>query len=149
MTRIAPEIRAYRPDDNTALTEIWHEASRIAHGFLGKETLLAHRKLVSETYLPGAETWVACVDTVPVGFLGLLEDFIGGLFISPEWQGQGIGQALVLHGLSLRSCLRLDVYAANEAALRFYLRMGFRETERRPRDKEGLPFEEISLILAR
>ncbi|MDV7141621.1 GNAT family N-acetyltransferase [Tropicimonas sp. TH_r6] len=149
MTSSVPDIRRYRAEDNAALTEIWHRASAISHGFLGAQTLLAHRQLVSEIYLPRAETWVAWLDGDPVGFLGLLDDFIGGLFIAPERQGQGIGQALLCHGLTLKGRLCLDVYAANEGAVRFYLRMGFVETARRKQDKEGLPFEEISMCLAR
>ena len=147
MTKPTLNIRAYEPRDNAALTKIWHEASSIAHGFLSAEKLLEHRQLVAEVYLPQAETWVACLDGKPVGFLGLMDNFIGGLFVSPDAQGIGVGQALVRHGQSLKGTLHLDVYAQNERTVGFYQKMGFKETKRSPVDKEGLPFEEISMTL--
>ncbi len=147
MTSSNLEIRAYEAQDNAALTEIWHDASIIAHSFLGAETLLEHRRLVSDVYLPQAETWVACLNGAPVGFIGLMENFMGGLFVAPEAQGRGVGPALVRHGPALKGVLHLDVYARNARTVRFYRRMGFEETERRPTDKAGLPFEEISMTL--
>lgn len=141
-------IRPYAAEDNGALTEIWYRASTVAHGFLGDETLVAHRQRVSEIYLPQAETWVACLDGRPVGFLGLIDNVIGGLFVSPDAQGSGVGRALVAHGLALKGTLRLDVYALNHVAHSFYKRLGFVDVDRRPNDKEGLPFEEISMTLS-
>ncbi len=140
-------IRGYKAADNTPLTDIWFAASQIAHGFLGAETLLAHKQLVSDIYLPQAETWVAELNGKPVGFLGLLENHIGGIFVDPACQGQGIGRKLIAHGLSIRSELTLDVYARNAATHEFYRKLGFVETSRRDQDAQGLPFEEISMLL--
>lgn len=148
MTHSPLEIRPYRADDNAALTQIWYAASRIAHGFLGDETLARHRRLVAETYLPQVETWVACSGDQPVGFLGLIDSYIGGLFVAPDAQGMGVGRALIAHGLCLKGRLDLDVYTANRGALGFYTNLGFQEVDRRPQDKEGLPFEEVTLHLS-
>lgn len=147
MKNISIDIRPYVADDNTVLTDIWHSASQISHNFLGEESLLQHRLLVSEIHLPQAETWVACLDGRPVGFLGLMDHFIGGIFVSPDMQGRGIGKALIAHGLKLKGSLDLDVYALNQRTFDFYKKQGFVETARRPQDKQGLPFEEISMRL--
>lgn len=149
MTTHSLSFRPYEAADNAVLTEIWHAASTLAHPFLGEARLLAHRKLVSELYLPEAETWVACLDGKPVGFIGLLECYIGGIFVAPDVQGQGIGQALIAHSLSLKPHLDLDVYGRNQRSCDFYKQLGFKEVARRPTDKEGLPFEEISMRLTR
>jgi putative acetyltransferase len=148
MNRTELEIRPYRADDNAVLTTVWLDASRIAHDFLGEAKLKEQSKLVSEIYLPQAETWVACLNGEPVGFLGLLDNYIGGLFVSPEAQGRGIGQAMIAQGLKLKGSLTLDVYARNLRTVAFYEKQGFVETDRRPTDKEGLPFEEISMSLS-
>lgn len=149
MTNNSLKIRPYEAEDNAVLTDIWYSASKVAHHFLGEDKLLEHRSLVSELYLPKAETWVACLDGNPVGFIGLMDNFVGGIFVSPEAQGKGVGQALIAYGLELKGSLNLDAYAINARTCKFYKRLGFVETDRRSTDKEGLPFEEISMCLSK
>ncbi|AUQ54775.1 GNAT family N-acetyltransferase [Phaeobacter sp. HS012] len=148
MTNGSLTIRPYDTEDNAVLTDIWYSASRVAHHFLGEGKLQEQRSLISKLYLPQAETWVACIDGAPVGFMGLMNNFVGGIFVSPEAQGKGVGQALIAYGLELKGGLNLDVYALNTRTCEFYKRLGFVETDRRSTDKEGLPFEEISMYLS-
>ena len=80
MKNADPSIRAYdEATDLHALSAIWFEASRLAHAFIGEQRLSEQRILIEEKYLPNAETWVACLDGAPVGFISLLDTFIGGL----------------------------------------------------------------------
>ncbi|KQZ95750.1 acetyltransferase [Rhizobium sp. Root564] len=139
------KIRRYRPVDNTPLSSIWYEASVQAHAFLGEERLSQQRALVQAAYLPQAETWVACVNETPVGFIGLIDNFIGGLFVSPHYQGKGIGAALLAHAFRLKGNLSLTVYADNQAAHRFYHHHGFHDVSRHSVDDEGLPFPIIRM----
>lgn len=139
------EIRRYRPADNIPLSSIWYEASVRAHAFLGEERLAQQRALVQTTYLPQAETWVACVDETPAGFIGLIDGYIGGLFVSPACQGKGIGAALLGHAFRLKGNLSLTVYADNETAHRFYRHRGFHDVSRHPVDDEGLPYPIIRM----
>lgn len=145
MTQSDILIRAPRPGDHARLSAIWYAASREAHGFLGEDRLRAQRKLIETQYLPGSELWLACRQDRPVGFIGLLGAFIGGLFVAPEQQGQGIGRALVAHAAGLKGQLELEVYSANARACAFYRGLGFVEISRRPDDDEGLPFETLRL----
>lgn len=138
-------IRPYRPSDQQLLSSIWFEASMTAHAFLGEQRLRQQQKLIEDIYLPQAETWVACLKDEAVGFIGLIDTFIGGLFVSPSCQGQGIGKALVCHALRLKQELALNVYVANDDACQFYLRQGFQEIARNPVDDEGLPFPIIRM----
>jgi ribosomal protein S18 acetylase RimI-like enzyme len=81
------------------------------------------------------------------GFISLMEDFIGGLFVSPRHQGYGIGRLLVAHALALKGQLQLEVYTANDRACAFYRALGFEEVSRRPCDDQGLPFENAQMLL--
>ncbi|MGO3741367.1 GNAT family N-acetyltransferase [Kerstersia sp.] len=148
MTPSAIHIRAYEAADLPCLSAIWFEASRRVHGFLGEARLAAQRQLIEDSYLPKAETWVACQAGQAVGFIGLLDNFIGGLFVDPAAQGGGVGQALMAHALRLKGPLELEVYAANTQALRFYQRLGCAETGRQAEDSEGLPFAVVQLRYA-
>ncbi|MDZ3830979.1 MAG: GNAT family N-acetyltransferase [Sphingopyxis sp.] len=140
-------IRAYQAADKDELSSIWYRASLKAHNFLGEETILEQRKLIEDVYLEKAENWVACVDGKPIGFVGLLDNFIGGLFIDPDVQGRGAGRALVAHARALKGELSLEVYTANTGACAFYNALGFREISRRPEDDHGLPFENMLMRL--
>lgn len=134
-------IRRYEPADLNEMARIWLEASRVGHPFLDAAVLQRQFELVRDIYLPQAETWVAYDGTAPVGFIGLLDNFIGGLFVDPVKHGTGAGRALVEHAAALKGPLNVDVYALNVAALGFYRRLGFIERSRLPTDAEGLPFE--------
>lgn len=149
MSHMDTIIRAYSPSTDTAsLSDIWLQASILAHAFIGEERLLEQQGLIETEYLPNAETWVACREGQPVGFISLIDSFIGGLFVAPDQQGHGIGRALITHALSLKGTLMLEVYTGNEQAMRFYEALGFREQSRRATDDSGLPFENAQMLLA-
>lgn len=146
---MAIEIRAYEASDLHTLSAIWFDASLLAHPFLGETRLREQRTLIEAVYLPQAEIWVARLGGAPVGFIGLLDASIGGLFVAPAMQGHGIGRALVEHALALKGALDLEVYADNRDACAFYTQLGFEEVSRRDEDDEGLPFANILMRATR
>ena len=146
MTNNQITIRPYHAaTDLKPLSTIWLDASRIAHAFIGIERLLEQQHLIEEQYLPNAQTSVACLSGKPVGFISLLDTFIGGIFVSPHHQGKGIGRALIAHALAEKGELTLEVYAENGQAMRFYQGLGFVELSRREVDDSGLPFANVRM----
>ena len=145
MIQIPNEIRPIRAEDTDALINIWLVASRISHHFLGVERLLLQAEQVRDIYLKQAENWVIIHDGKPAGFIGLVGQFIGGLFVDPNIQGKGLGRQLLVHALGLKKALELEVYALNTQAHNFYLRNGFVEIARFAEDDEGLPFTVIHM----
>ena len=144
----ACDIRPYMPEDAPRLLAIWRAASETAHFFFTAEQLDAQQRLVADVYLAKAEIWVAVRDDEPVGFIGLLDSFVCGLFVAPEVQRSGVGRALVAHALALRGgVLALEVYARNLGALAFYRRLGFVESGRRATDDNGLPFTLVRMAI--
>ncbi|ETA49910.1 GNAT family N-acetyltransferase [Ponticoccus alexandrii] len=141
-------IRSYDAATDLAnLSAIWLDASLMAHPFIGKPRLMEQQKLIEGEYLPNSETWVACHGDRSVGFISLLGDFVGGIFIAPDWQGRGIGRRLIDHALRQKGALSLEVYTRNEQAMRFYSALGFREVSRRAVDDLGYPYENARLHL--
>ncbi|MGZ9811229.1 GNAT family N-acetyltransferase [Pseudoroseicyclus sp. H15] len=140
-----------RPFDAAAdlktLSNIWFEASLRAHPFIGEKRLTKQRRLIEDEYLPKAETSVACLAEGPVGFISLLGTFVGGIFVAPGRQGLGLGRKLIAHALARKGELTLEVYTANEQAVRFYDELGFREVSRRDVDDFGFPFPNATLRL--
>ncbi|MDM7970081.1 MAG: GNAT family N-acetyltransferase [Paracoccaceae bacterium] len=131
--------------DTDTLVEIWLRASLQAHAFLGPQRLRAQQHLIRATYLPMARTSVACLGTVPIGFISLLDEHIGGLFVAPDMHRHGIGRRLIAQAKQQHKRLSLDVYSANTQAMRFYRALGFQESARHPHDAQGLPFETATL----
>ncbi|WDZ78898.1 GNAT family N-acetyltransferase [Ensifer adhaerens] len=138
-------IRRWCPEEGERLLAIWLAASRIGHPFLGEARLVEQQQVVRDTYLPMADNWVAEIDGQVVGFIGLIENFIGGLFVDPDVLGAGIGRALVGDAAARLGQLDVSVYADNRAAVAFYLRLGFAETARKATDDEGLPFAVVEM----
>ncbi|MCL7997297.1 GNAT family N-acetyltransferase [Brucella sp. 21LCYQ03] len=147
MKNMSITIRTYQAADKQTLSSIWYRASLEAHAFLGSDLLSKQQKLIEDVYLDKAETWVAILNDKPVGFIGLLDCFIGGLFVDPSAQGQGIGCSLIEHALNLKGELFLEVYADNKQACRFYTHLGFQEVSCRAEDDNGLPFANIQMQL--
>lgn len=140
-------IRPYEARDRDQTLSIWLAASRVGHPFLGEEILAEQQVLVRDVYLPNAETWVADDHGQVVGFIGLLGDFVGGLFVAPERHGSGVGRNLIEHAFGLKGALTVEVYAANPIAPDFYRRCGFVEIGRKDHDDEGRPFPLIRMRL--
>ncbi|GHC78054.1 GNAT family N-acetyltransferase [Limoniibacter endophyticus] len=133
--------------DVDKLSDIWLDASLAAHPFIGELRLLEQRQLIEEKYLPNSETWVACIGREPVGFISLIDTFIGGIFVAPDHQEEGIGRRLISYAFDLKGELSLEVYTLNYRAVQFYTTLGFQEVSRRATDDEGLPFENALLRL--
>jgi len=133
----AVRIDQFQPHEAEHLLAIWLVASRLGHPFLSEEDLAAQRDLVRDVYLPQAETWVIRRGDEIAGFIGLLDNFIGGLFIDPVLHGQGLGRALIDHARRLKGRLAVEAYEANASAVGFYRQCGFVEVGRRERDDEG------------
>jgi len=59
------------------------------------------------------------------GIVSLIGNEVGAIFVHPDYQGRGIGRALMDHVASLRDYLYLDVFEENAVGRRFYDRYGF------------------------
>ena len=134
-------IRAYRPADLEAVADCWLRASRVGHPFLSDEELARQQALLRSTYLPQAQSWVVEERGRVIGFISLMEAFIGGLFVSPQAHGRGIGRSLIEHVGRSRPRLSVEVYLDNPIAPAFYRRCGFRPVGGTRYDDEGWPLE--------
>jgi putative acetyltransferase len=131
-------IRPYVGADLESLIEVWYEASLVAHPFLSAEFLAAERREIAKVWMPIAETIVYEDHGHVVGFLSLVGDEVGAIFVHPEHHGRGIGRALMDRARAARPVLELDVFEANTIGRRFYDAYGFRFVRRHVHDMTGL-----------
>ena len=130
MRRRECHIRKYRLNDKDRLVAIWRSASALAHPFLDGAFMDREEIALRTQYLTAAEIWVCEVDGLAVGFVALIGEEIGGLFLEPVCHGRGLGRAMVDFTLALRGRLDVEVFERNAIGRRFYRRCGFVEMAR-------------------
>lgn len=127
MPRAGSAIRPYRTADLEDVLRVWLDASRIAHPFLSAEFLVAERETIRNVHLPSAESLVWVEAGQVRGFISLLGNQVGGLFVSPEHQGRGIGTRLVDAARARHGALEVEVFKENAIGRAFYAKYGFAE----------------------
>lgn len=103
LNRDAPaalRIRSSRPADGDRVLDIWRDAVDATHPFLSAEDRIALGEEVCG-FLPQVPLMLA-VDPKdrPLGFMLIDQGHMEALFVAPAAFGQGIGAALVRHGLA-------------------------------------------------
>jgi len=123
--------------DIPALLDIWLRASLTAHDFIDADYWRSQLPVIEQVYLAVSRTFVWEEKGEPLGFVSILEEdlFLGALFVAPEHQGRGIGQALLTHCKGVYSALSLAVYRENAGAVAFYLKNSFRVVQERESDQ--------------
>jgi putative acetyltransferase len=120
-------IRKFNATHTDSILEIWLQASIQAHSFIDRQFWQSQVENMRNIYLPSSDVFVDELENTVTGFYALHNETLAALFVGPQWQGQGIGQALLAHAKTQRATLNLNVYKANERSCRFYLQAGFRE----------------------
>lgn len=117
-------IRRLHGQDLDAVMQIWLEANAQAHAFIPRSYWEAQLDDVKEM-IPVADVYVCENSKEIIGFVGLVGNYIAGIFVAPASQSQGIGKRLLDHVKSIQSGLHLNVYQKNNRAVQFYLRENF------------------------
>lgn len=144
----AVRLRSSNGDEDQIMS-VWREASRAGHPFLSEEDLDAQERLARREHLPRADIVVAERDGQIVGFIATLGEEVGGLFVSPAVQRQGIGRRLIEDAQARSTSLSLGVYEANAQARAFYEQVGFSQVGKNDHDDEGRPLPLIRLAWKR
>ena len=129
--------RKYQPTDLDDLLGACEAASAVAHEFLDAEFLQQERLNIPNLYLPNAETWVWEVEGSVVGFIALIGNEVGAIFVDPSYHGLGIGRALMDKARSLREDLELEVFKRNALGRAFYDRYGFELIHEKVHEQTG------------
>jgi len=138
-------IRPYEAADCEELLDVWARASALAHPFLDQAFMDQERQNIPNVYLPIAETWVWVDDGRIRGFISLLGNEVGALFVDPDCHRGGIGRLLIDKARALRGDLEVEVFERNALGRGFYEHVGFRPVQRKFHEPTG--FELLRLRL--
>ncbi|QEW05086.1 N-acetyltransferase [Nitrincola iocasae] len=132
-------LRNYRPEDVDQVLQIWLSASVQAHSFVEPAFWESKLEDMRNLYLPASETRVFENASDIAGFYSLFNDTLAAIFVSPEYQGKGIGTALLNDAKCKRQTLRLTVYKANRSSISFYEKQGFVVMDEQVDEHTGYP----------
>lgn len=117
-------IRKFQKSDLKQVMHIWLSSNEDAHPFISKEYWHSNFYMVQEQILK-AEVFVYETDGEIQGFIGIVEEYIAGIFVDRKYRSCGIGKQLLEFVKQTHNTLSLDVYQKNKRAAAFYLREGF------------------------
>ena len=119
-------IRKFRKDDLNIIMQIWFDTNIQAHNFILKDYWTDNYDMVKEM-LPQAELYVYENDETNQidGFVGLMDDYVAGIFVRKDVQSKGIGKQLLDYVKAIKLSLSLSVYEKNTRAIHFYQRESF------------------------
>jgi len=118
-------IRNYNEKDLEDVMTVWYESQAIAHPFLSEDFVNYVKVLMTEKFIPNSKTWVYELEGTVIGFIAMMGNEIGGLFVSPNEQSKGIGSLLVIHVSQFYTDLEVEVFDENKIGKPFYFKQGF------------------------
>lgn len=87
-------LRKMKIDDLDPVVQIWLESNRQAHSFIETDYWEKNKEEVRKM-LPHSLIQVAEIEGNIVGFIGMNETKIEGLFVNYNFQSRGIGHSLI------------------------------------------------------
>ena len=117
-------IRRLEKKDAEQVMQIWLNGNKEAHPFVPKEYWESNFEMVQDQLLQ-AEVFVYHMDGEIRGFIGVVDNYIAGIFVDKKYRSLGIGKKLLDYVKSKHGSLSLKVYRKNNRAAAFYFREGF------------------------
>ena len=130
-------IRQYEKIDLEAVLSAWESATRLAHPFMTDAFIAQEHENVAELYLPNTDTWVVELSAEVKGFIALMGNEVGAIFLQPECHGRGAGKALMDKAQALHGDLEVEVFKENAIGRTFYARYGFEPLEEKLHEPTG------------
>jgi len=112
-------IRRMRVSELDEIGDIWLQSNLEAHNFIDKNYWLDNLIPVKEQFKK-ADIFVYTENEKVLGFVGLQDNYIAGIFVKSEFRSHSIGRQLLDYLKNNYSNLSLDVYDKNSRAVKFY-----------------------------
>ncbi len=131
------QVRQYKDSDLKAVLSSWETATRLAHPFMTDEFIAQERINVAEIYMPNTDTWVIEIECNVEGFIALMGNEIGAIFLQPKFHGKGAGKLLMDKAKELHGDLEVEVFKDNSMGRNFYSQCGFEILEEKMHEPTG------------
>lgn len=123
------------------LIEVWEGSVKATHHFLTATERDKIKKLIPQA-LDQVKHLIIAEDEkrFPVAFMGIEEQKLEMLFVSPEVRGKGIGKKLIQYGIEKYFINEVAVNEQNPQGRGFYEHLGFQVYKRTDFDEQGNPY---------
>lgn len=121
-------IRKFQEFDLKKVLRLWYEGNLEAHDFIDKEYWDRNLSYVKRV-IPEVEVYVYEINGQVVGFVGIDEGYIAGLFVDKEFRGCGVGSKLMDYVKERYDFFTLHVFENNYGAVTFYENRGLLKKE--------------------
>lgn len=121
-------IRKFQDFDLKKVLRLWYEGNLEAHDFIDREYWDRNLSYVKRV-IPEVEVYVYEINGQVVGFVGIDEGYIAGLFVDKEFRGCGVGSKLMDYVKERYDFFTLHVFENNYGAVTFYENRGLLKKE--------------------
>lgn len=123
------------------LLDIWEASVRATHHFLSDAEITQIKEYVPQA-LQGVAQLIIAEDEPgrPTAFMGIENNRLEMLFLSPKIRGKGLGKQLLQCAVQNYGVRELTVNEQNPQAVGFYEHLGFQTYKRTECDEEGNPY---------
>ncbi len=139
-------IRKHKGEDLEQIINVWYQSSTLAHPFLNSTFVEKVKPDMANIYIPNSETWVYEIDNSIVGFISMMDNEIGGLFVLPNNHSKGIGTKLVDFIKKEHSGLEVEVFEKNRIGRAFYDKYGFEKIKKYNHEESGYEVLRLKFI---
>lgn len=135
------EVRERTPRLVADLLDIWEVFVRATHHFLSDAEITQIKEYVPQA-LQGVVHLIIAEDETdgPTAFIGIENNRLEMLFLSPKVRGKGLGKQLLQYAVQDYGVCELTVNEQNPQAVGFYEHLGFQTYKRTEYDEEGNPY---------
>lgn len=117
-------VRKFQKTHLDKVMSIWLDSNINVHSFISKSYWEFAFNFVRSA-IPLTETYVYEEDGEVLGFIGVQDTYIAGMFVDASARSRGVGKKLLDYAKTVKTELNLKVYLKNERAISFYKREDF------------------------
>lgn len=141
------KLRPYHDVFKAQLIAVWEKSVRATHHFLAPADIDYYKQSLTETDFNTFNVYCLIENKAIVGFIGVANQKIEMLFLSPNQIGKGQGRKLVSFAIEHLQAKEVDVNEQNGNAFHFYIKLGFVQYDRTETDGAGKPYPIIKMRL--
>lgn len=131
------EIKKYSAEYRSQLLEVWEKSVLATHDFLNPQDFISIKEIVKTIDFTAIEVYCLLHRDTVCGFVGVADQKIEMLFLSPDYFGLGLGKQLMQFAIQHLGANKVDVNEQNLKATEFYEKFGFVTYEHTEKDDQG------------
>ena len=125
------QIEKLNSKNYKGIITVWNKAIRATHNFLSEDDIqILERKTLIELFESVSIYGIRVNNKELAEFVGINQNIIEMLFVSPDFTKKGIGSFLLNFAITENGAHKLEVYEHNKNAIRLYEKSGFIKASR-------------------